>query len=483
MMSQKDSFLYDSFPDGFLWGVGTSAFQIEGGTKDGGRGASVWDTFCLKSSNIIDKSNGDVTCDSYHKYEEDIKLVKELGVNFYRFSISWSRVIPDATGSGEVNPVGVQYYNNLIDGLLAVGIMPVATLYHMDLPQCIDDEGGFLNESLLIDTFTKYADVCFKEFGDRVKYWITFNEPKIIVTLSYGNGYFPPGIKSPFEGVYQAAHNLLKAHASAWHLYDTSYRNTQNGKCFISLNSAFFIPKDPNCPEDVETTELAHQFTTGWFAHPIFIDGDYPPIMKTKIGELSKKEGREKSRLPVFTEEEKRFIKGTSDFLGFNFYTSTLVSAPDNDMPPDIQYDVNILAKYTVDPSWKQMSLFFLNIVPHGLRGMMNWINKEYNSVPVFLTETGFSNSTGTTDDPDRVQFFKSYINELLKAVKLDGCNVIAFTAWTLLDNFEWVFGYTCKFGLASVDFESEEKRRTPKKSFYYYSKLIKNNGFTDISE
>lgn len=482
-MSEEDSFLYDTFPQKFLWGVATSAFQCEGGTKAGGRGVSIWDTFCLDHSNILDNSNADVTSDSYHKYQEDIKLIKELGVNFYRFSISWSRIIPDPTGSGEVNSAGVQYYNNLIDGLLAIEVMPLVTLYHFDLPQTIEDKGGFLNESVLVDCFKKYADVCFSEFGDRVKYWITFNEPKEITTLGYGNGCLAPGIKSPFDGVYQAAHNLIKAHASVWHLYDHSYRNTQNGKIFISLSSNFFMPKDANCPEDVEAVELAQQFSIGWFAHPIFVDGDYPPIMKNKIAEISKMEGREKSRLPEFTEEEKKFIKGTSDFLGFNYYTSKLVSVPDSDMPTDIEYDLDVLVKSTADPNWKSMSLFFLHVVPQGFRGILNWLKNEYNSVDVFITENGFSDSSGAVDDPERVQFFKSHINELLKAVKIDGCNVVAYTAWTLLDNFEWIFGYTCRFGLVSVDFDTEEKCRTPKKSFYFYSKVIKDNGFPAISE
>ncbi|CAI9737852.1 beta-glucosidase,Raucaffricine-O-beta-D-glucosidase,Lactase-phlorizin hydrolase-like [Octopus vulgaris] len=478
-MSEEENFIYGTFPENFKWCTATSAFQIEGGTTEDGRGRSIWDTFCQISGNIIDNSTADISCDSYHRYMEDVSLLKNLGVKFYRFSISWSRVIPEPTKGVKVNEAGIRYYNNLINSLIAVGISPIVTLYHFDLPQDIQDEGGFLNEDLLVKCFKEYAEVCFQNFGDRVKYWATFNEPRQICTLGYGLGLMAPAVHSPKTGIYQAAHSLLKAHATVWHLYNDNYRIHQNGKVFIVLCSEYVMAKDPGNDSDVEAADLAMQFKLGWFAHPIYINGDYPSAMKNKVLLLSQQEGLKNSRLPEFSEEDKKFLKGTSDIFGMNVYTARLAEYQQRDNPPSQpSLDLDEIVKLSVDPKWTDCGSIWLYIIPSSMRKILNWIKKEYNSPEVLLTETGFMDKTGSLDDEHRVNSFKLYINEVLKAVTLDECNVIGFTAWSLLDNFEWNFGYSEKFGLVNVDFSDENRTRKPKKSYYYYAEIIKNNGF-----
>ncbi|GAB1603191.1 cytosolic beta-glucosidase-like [Argonauta hians] len=479
-----DDFLYETFPENFKWCVATSAYQIEGGVAEDGRGRSIWDTFCHTPGRILDNSTADVACDSYHRYQEDVALVKELGVKYYRFSISWPRILAEPTKGVKVNQAGIDYYNRLIDSVIAAGVIPVVTLYHFDLPQDIQDKGGFLNEDLLIRCFKEFAEVCFQSFGDRVKYWSTFNEPRHICSSGYGLGYLAPGTCSPGVGSYQAGHTLLKAHATVWHLYNDTYRSQQNGKVFIILCSEVYIPKDPTKDADCEAAELAFQFMLGWFAHPIFCDGDYPSLMKDKILLHSQQEGLKNSRLPQFSEEEKKFIKGTSDMFGLNFYTGKLAEPQPKDYePPQLCEDLGKMVNFSNDPQWKRAVSFWLYVVPNGVRKLLNRIQQEYGGQEVFMMETGFSDDGSTTEDEDRVEYYRAVINEVMRAVKLDGCNVIGFTAWSLLDNFEWVFGYKEKFGLVHVDFNKECRTRTPKKSFYFYAELVKNNGFLKPSQ
>jgi lactase-phlorizin hydrolase len=379
-----------------------------------------------------------------------------------------------------VSEAGVAYYNSLIDGLLASGIEPMATLYHWDLPQPLQDDGGGWLNSQIVQHFNDYATVCFDRFGDRVKLWLTLNEPYVVSWLGYGVGDFAPGIKSPDTGTYIATHNLIKAHAAAWHTYDEQFRAGQAGCISVTLDSDWKEPLDASNPSDVEAAERDMQFKLGWFAHPIYVNGDYPEVMKQKIAEKSAAEGRNESRLPVFTDDEKAYILGTHDFFGLNHYTTQLVTNYDHGTEwPSWDYDRDV--QESVDPSWPQSGSDWLRVVPWGIRKLLVFIRDNYGNPEVYITENGVSDDAdhqGSLQDQPRIDFYEGYINNVLKAIKTDGCNVAGYTAWSLMDNFEWGMGYGTTFGLHRVDFTDPARARTPKDSVNYYKQLIRDNGW-----
>nr|XP_039253969.1 uncharacterized protein LOC120331019 [Styela clava] len=483
---ERDEFHYGVFPEGFKWSTSTSAYQIEGGWNSDGKGPNIWDTFSHEINNTANNETGDIACDSYHKVEEDINMVKLLGVNQYRFSLSWSRIFPDGgVGNAGVNQPGVDYYNKLIDGLLEAGVEPVVTLYHWDLPQALEDIGGLRNETI-IEYFNDYADFCFKTFGDRVKFWITFNEPYVICWLGYGIGVFAPGDSTaPGEMPYKTAHNLIKAHARAFHTYDEKYRTSQNGKLGMTMSTEWAEPKDPSNPDDVAAADRFVQSILGWFAHPIFKNGDYPDSLKWQVGNKSELADLPQSRLPAFTEEEKAMIVGTYDFFAINGYTTRIINY---DLKPlKIEGKTGSEAySYSDDrdcheepvPGAIQAVPDWLQIVPWGMRRLLNWIDREYNHPPIYITENGVGMDVATTDDQIRIMFYKAYINEALKAALIDGVDLRGYTAWSLMDNFEWASGYGPKFGLFNVDFNDPSRPRTPKRSATFYKEIIQNNGF-----
>ncbi|XP_060064598.1 uncharacterized protein LOC132544951 [Ylistrum balloti] len=471
----ENEFLYDVFPDDFVWSSATAAYQVEGGWNEDGRGLSIWDVWAQTPGKTANNDNGNVACDSYHNYKEDIQLLKQLGVSHYRFSISWPRVLPDGTVSS-ANPKGIEYYNNLIDGLLAEGIQPMVTLYHWDLPQALQLKyNGWLNESM-IDIFANYTDFCFKQFGNRVKFWITFNEPWIVSWLGYSVAVFAPGMYGPGTNAYTVSHHLILSHAKTWQIYNSTYRETQKGQVGITLNAGWSEPQDPFNPSHLEAAERATQFDFGWFANPL-IHGDYPDVMKSQVGKKSELQGFNKSRLPEFTATEKMMIKGATDFLGLNFYTSGLVH-PDVKDINDISYDADKDNGGSIDPKWLGSGSNWLWVTPWGIRKMLNWIKNHYGDTPVYVTENGVSDRNGSLPDVHRINYYRSYINEVLKARKLDQVNVKGYTAWSLMDNFEWGSGYDERFGLHFVNFSDPARSRTPKESAFFYSQVIKDNGF-----
>jgi len=472
--SPEEELLYGSFPNDFVWGAATAAYQIEGGWDEDGKGENIWDVFTRVEGNIKDGSSGQVACDSYHKYPEDVELLKQLGVTSYRFSISWSRVIPK--GIGEPNPLGIAYYNELINHLIAGGIEPAVTLYHWDLPQALEDQGGWLSEDIQF-WFEAYADLCFREFGDRVKVWITLNEPRVTSLSGYGTGSFAPGVSGIGTTSYISAHNQILAHARAYRLYYNSYSEIQGGKVGISLNIHWAEPQDPNNPEHLAASDRVVQFALGWFAQPIFVDGKYPSVMREKVDMKSQAQGFAESRLPHFTESESLMVANTSDFLGINFYTSEMVY-PVDEGTEEVSYHKDDDAELYQDDSWFKAS--WNAVTPWGLRSTMNWIKAHYPGVDVYITENGVSDRLSNLDDLQRIYYYKHYTNQLLKSILLDGVPVRGYYAWSLLDNFEWASGYTEKFGLTRVDFTDPNRTRTPKQSFKYFSKLIKQNGFSE---
>ena len=440
----------------FLWGAATASFQIEGGVNEGGRGPSIWDAYCRIPGRVKDMENGDIACDSYHRYEEDVKLLKELGVDSYRFSIAWTRIQPN--GVGEANPEGIAYYNKLIDTLLANGITPFVTLYHWDLPlelQLCHD--GWLNASI-IDKFVDYAKICFDAFGDRVKHWITFNESWCISVLGYGTGCHAPGRASDIEA-YRAAHNLLLAHAKTVKLFRD---NKYEGIIGITNNTEWKEPMTDSA-EDIEAADRAVTFDFGWFTDPL-VYGDYPEVMKKLVGH----------KMPKFTEEEKKLLKGSLDFIGLNHYSTKCVSAtpvPDCLPPSGNIYDDPQVYSWC-DPKWEKTQMNW-NFVPWGLRKLLNWIGKRYNNIPIYITENGCA-CEGVENDDQRCRYLTEYINAVLEARDSDKVNVAGYFCWSLLDNFEWAHGYCKTFGIIACS--PQDTTRIPKKSYYVYRDIISKN-------
>ena len=439
----------------FLWGAATASFQIEGGAYEGGRGPSIWDAFCRIPGRVKNMETGDVACDSYHLYKEDVKLLKELGVDTYRFSIAWPRIQPN--GVGEANPEGIAYYNALIDELLANGITPFVTLYHWDLPLelqfCYD---GWANPTIT-DKFADYAKICFDAFGDRVKHWITFNESWCISVLGYGSGTHAPGRKNDLEA-YKVAHNLLISHAKAVKIFR---ENKYDGIIGITNNTEWKEPMTDS-PEDIEAADRAVTFDFGWFTDPL-VFGDYPEVMKKRVGH----------KMPQFTEEEKAMLKGSIDFIGLNHYSTKYVSAtPVQDHLPwwgNIFDDAQVYS--WEDPQWEKTQMRW-NFVPWGLRKLLNWIGKRYNNLPIYITENGCA-CVGIEDD-QRCRYLTEYIDGVLAARDTDKVNVAGYFCWSLLDNFEWAHGYEKTFGIVACS--PKDTTRIPKKSYYVYRDIINKN-------
>uniref|UniRef100_A0A1B6DTT1 Beta-glucosidase n=1 Tax=Clastoptera arizonana TaxID=38151 RepID=A0A1B6DTT1_9HEMI len=463
------------FPDGFKIGAASSAYQIEGAFNEDGKGESIWDRFVRQNpSPIKNNSTGDVAADSYHKYKEDVQLLKSVGFDHYRFSISWTRIQPKGE-INEINKKGIDYYNALIDELLANKIEPLVTMTHFDLPQALQDLGGWLNPEI-VNYFEDYAYILFTYFGDRVKYWITINEG-LIMLLGYNLKVIAPGLHINGSGEYLAAHNIIRAHAKAYRLYQREFKEKQNGQVGFLVVGKYMMPFDDS-EESKRATERAFQFTIGWFAHPIFSEeGNYPQIMREVIERNSIAEKRRRSRLPSFTPEEINEIKGSADFFGLNHYSTYLVKAKHNftggkAMPPITDRD--FMVELSCDPSWnssggnKNFCIF-----PTGLRGILNFIKNNYNNPPVFITENGYGDS-GRKDDQDRINYHQDYMTELLKSIHIDKCNVFGYTVWSLLDSFEWNSGYSLKFGLIHVDYEDRDRKRSLKQSARYFQDVLK---------
>ncbi|XP_010004455.1 PREDICTED: beta-klotho [Chaetura pelagica] len=438
-VSETQMFSYDMFPKEFLWGVGTGAFQVEGSWRKDGKGSSVWDRFI--HSEFQDANSMDASSDSYTLLDQDLSALDFLGVSFYQFSISWSRLFPTGVVTAP-NEKGLQYYNTLIDSLLYRNIDPMVTLYHWDLPLMLQEKfGGWKNESV-INIFNDYATFCFQTFGDRVKYWITIHNPYLVAWHGYGTGIHAPGERGKITTVYSVGHNLIKAHAQVWHNYKKHFQPYQKGMMSIVLGSHWIEPNKLEDKLDISKCQQSMERVLGWFAKPIHGDGDYPEELKNEF-----------SFLPHFTEDEKNYIKGTADFFAFSF-------GPNNFKPPS-----------TLPKMGQNLSL--------NLREVLNWIKLEYNSPRILIAENGwFTDSHVKTDDTTAIYMMKNFINKVLQAIKYDNIDVFGYTAWSLLDGFEWQHAYNIRRGLFYVDFKSEKKERIPKSSALYYKQIIRENGF-----
>lgn len=489
--------------DPFYWGTATASYQIEGGATEGGRGLSIWDTFSSLPGKTDHGDTGAIADDHYHKFIEDIELLKKLGVNAYRFSIAWTRILPH--GSGAINQEGIDFYNKIIDALLINNIEPFVTLFHWDLPQGLEDDyGGLLSSQFEID-FQNYADICFQHFGDRVKKWITLNEPWTVSWVAYGAGGFAPGRCSDRSRCeygdsttesYIAGHNLLNAHAAAVVLYRDKYKPVQYGEIGIVLNMDWAEPYDSNNLLDQQAAQRRREFALAWFADPIFF-GHYPESMVELTND----------RLPQFTVEQATRLKGSIDFLGMNHYSTKYIlyrQDPENDimgydgserLPAAVNATSFPTAGWNAD-QWNYESAYdqnnqligsqgespWLQMVPWGFRKMLNWVNDRYkvsdhsSNLWIYITENGCDVLHESSilreealNDTWRVEYYDKYLQELDKVILEDDVKVIGYFAWSLLDNFEWADGYTKRFGLHYVDYTDPNRARYAKRSAGWY--------------
>jgi len=463
------------FPDDFLWGAASSAYQVEGAWNVDGKGESIWDHVChTDPDRILDRSNGDVAANSYEFYKEDVRALKHVGFNYYRFSISWPRVLPDGSNTN-INDAGLQYYNKLINELLANDIQPIVTIYHWDMPQQLQDIGGMVNP-VIVDYFVQYARLLFDYFGDRVKIWNTFNEPNIFCDFGYGRMMAAPFVNSHGVGNYLCAYHVLLANAKVYRLYHDHYNIDKTGKIGPVFQSHYYWPKDPKKKEDVEAANKILQFWLGHFAHPIFSKaGGFPEIMVDTIRSNSDLEGFKMSRLPIIDEEQKDLIKGTSDFFFLNYYSSAYAEPANEstgrDWPtPSFLRDTYVFGSQ--DSKWPVAASPWLRSIPEGLRALLNWIKNEYDNPPLIITENGWSDH-GEIEDVDRELYLRGHLQAVQDAILEDGCNVQGHMTWSIIDNFEWTNGYLERFGLFHVDFSSENKTRTAKDSVKFLQKVI----------
>ncbi|KAF5305137.1 hypothetical protein FQA39_LY09399 [Lamprigera yunnana] len=464
---------FRNLPDNLIFGAVTSAYQIEGAWESDGKKENIWDFMTHNMpTKIEDGSTGDIACDSYNKIKEDVEMLKTVGFQYYRFSISWTRILPDGF-LYNINQAGIDYYNLLIDELIANDIVPMVTIYHWDLPQTLQELGGWAN-SEMTTWFTDFSNVLFENYGDRVKLWITINEPKQICEFGYGTGVFAPAYKYSGIGDYLCTKNVLLAHASAYHLYDNKFRKQQQGRIGITIESSWSEPAS-NSTEDISAAERRRQFDFGIYVEPIFGQyGDFPEVVKNIVKERSFAEGFSKSRLPQLTSDEIRYIKGTFDFLGINHYTTFYVkhTTPDPISTPSRQNDEHVTLHS--DPSWLTGSIPYFKLVPWGFRKLLKYFKDNYDNPEVIITENGFPD-TGEIDDQNRIRYHKGNLNALLDAIEYDDVRATGYFAWSLMDNFEWSAGYTSRFGLYYVNFTDPKRERLPKSSSLFFKELLQS--------
>ncbi|KAL6846783.1 hypothetical protein ACP4OV_024231 [Aristida adscensionis] len=457
------------FPEGFVFGAGTSAFQVEGAAAEDGRKPSIWDTFTHEGYSM-GGATADVSADQYHHYKEDVKLMHEMGLDAYRFSIAWPRLVPG--GRGEINPKGLEYYNNLIDELILHGIQPHATIYHFDLPQVLQDEYGGLLSPRFIEDYTAYADVCFSNFGDRVKHWITVNEPNIETIGGFDVGKQPPrrcsypfgenctGGNSSTEP-YITAHHLLLAHASAVSLYRDKYKVTQGGQIGITLLGWWHEPAT-NTSQDAAAAMRMNDFHLGWFMNPL-VYGDYPPVMRRNVGH----------RLPALTSEESEKVRGSFDFIGFNHYLIIRVQAPDiNSTPKFRDYYVDAAIRSPPDVTKGK-----IESPPWALGKLLEHMRLKYKNPPIYIHENGQGDAPATPseivyDDEARIEMLQNYLEVFYLSIR-NGSNAWGYFVWSFLDVFEFLYGYRLRFGLCGVDMNAEARTRYVRSSARWYSGFL----------
>jgi beta-glucosidase len=437
-----------TFPDGFLWGAATASYQIEGAWNEDGKGPSIWDEFSHTPGKVAAGDTGDVACDHYHRYRDDVALMKSLNLGAYRFSISWPRVLPE--GEGKPNEAGLDFYSRLVDELLAAGIAPCPTLYHWDLPLALDRQGGWPN----IDTarkFADYAELIFRRLGDRVKMWITLNEPQVVAAAGYLSGDHAPGHTDRRECLL-AGHTLLVAHGMAVERFRSLLPDARVG---ITVDMWPVYPAQDSDQDRAAAARLAEM--NGWFVDPIY-RGDYPAAMRDEFGEM----------LPPFTNEQIRAVQQPLDFVGLNNYSRNIVRHDPQAEP----FQAAAL------PPAGPLTAMNWEIYPAALRDILCWLHERCSPPAMYVTENGAAfddqpDASGYVDDQDRVAFFRGYLSQAHAAIQA-GVPLRGYFAWSLLDNFEWAYGYSKRFGIVRVDYDTLE--RTVKRSGRWYADVARTS-------
>lgn len=441
----------EAFPVGFLWGAATSAYQIEGSPLSDGAGPSIWERFCGTPGLVHDGDNGTISCDHYRRYREDVDVMAHLGLKAYRFSISWSRVLPD--GRGHVNAPGLDFYDRLVDRLLERGIEPFATLYHWDLPAALDDRGGWLNPDIA-GWFAEYAGIVYRKLDGRVKHWTTLNEPWVVADGGYLRGALAPGHRNRFEAPV-ATHNLMRAHGAAVKAYRVEGRHKVG--LVVNLEPKYAASQ---APEDLAACARADAYMNRQYLDPAML-GRYPPEMREMFG----------NAWPDWPARDFELIRQKIDFIGVNYYTRSVTR---NDVSAWPQRAVTVRqprATYS-DTDWE--------VYPQGLVDTLAWIKRSYGDIPMYITENGAAfydpptAGSGCIDDPLRVAYLRDHLRAVRSAIA-QGVDIRGYFVWSLLDNFEWAHGYSKRFGIVHVDYATLE--RTAKASALFYRDIVATNG------
>jgi beta-glucosidase len=432
-------------PPGFRFGTSTAAYQIEGAAEEDGRGPSIWDTFTAADGRIVDGSSGAVACDHYHRYAEDVALMQRLGTGGYRFSFAWPRIQP--TGAGAPNPKGLAFYDRLIDELLAHDVQPMATLYHWDLPQALEEDGGWLNRAT-VDRFAEYAAILGDRFADRVEHWIPVNEPNVVMMMGYAVGLHAPGRRLMFDAM-PVAHHLLLGHGRA----AVALRAAGATSVGCANNHSPMWPASDDAA-DVGATKLFDALWNGMFTEPMLL-GRYPVDLQPLLDGIAADGDLAEIRQPL-------------DFYGVNYYNPLKVAAADE--VAEMPFEFRELVGYpTTERGWP--------VVPDALREWLITLRARYRAAlpPIYITESGCSynmgpDEDGVVDDQPRIDYLDAHLRAVATACQR-GVDVRGYYTWSLLDNFEWAEGYTQRFGLVHVDYDTQV--RTPKRSFQWYADVI----------
>ena len=448
-----------TFPENFIWGSATASYQIEGAWDKHDKGESTWDRFTHTPGKIKNNDNGDVANDHYRLWKKDIALMKKLGLQAYRFSIAWPRILP--SGRGKVNQKGLDFYSRLVDGLLEAKIKPFVTLFHWDLPQKLEDDGGWVVRSTA-EAFVEYTDVVTRALGDRVKSWITHNEPAVVAWLGYETGVHAPGMKDLSLAV-RSSHHLLLSHGLA---IPVIRRNSSNAEAGIVLNIGWKVPAS-NSTADMDLARLDDGRWFRWFADPVYARG-YP----LDIADHFSRAGALPNGMDFVKPGDMKVIAAPTDFIGLNYYGRNLHRAdvPDND--PQIDYPLPKTPENWTEMGWENY--------PDGLTGSLGRVYFDYLPRKIYITENGASYSTPPDErrnvpDVHRTNYLKTHFAAAHRAIQA-GVPLAGYFVWSLMDNFEWSFGYGQRFGIVWVDFETQ--KRIPKDSAKWYKTVIKRNGF-----
>jgi beta-glucosidase len=451
-----------NFPENFLWGTATAAYQVEGAVNEDGRGTSIWDTFSHTPGKTRHGDTGDIACDQYHRLDEDLDLMSELGLQAYRFSVAWPRIQPD--GSGSANQRGLDYYRRLVDGLRQRSIEPMLTLYHWDLPQALEDRGGWTNRETS-ERFAEYARIVYEAFSDDVRFWITLNEPWVAAWMGYGLGVHAPGVRDVSKAL-AATHHLLLGHGLAMERMRSEGGDNELG---ITLNLAPVRPATDD-PADAEAARRVDGNANRLYLDPLF-RGSYPEDVR----ELHAQD----TDFSFVRDGDLDIISAPVDFLGINYYMRHTVVDPQSESGLPTAMSFGDLNAMTVLPEGVETTAMGWPVEPDGLTELLVRLHEEYTQVPLYVTENGravhdYIDPEGEVDDEERVAFLDSHFRAAHDAMER-GVDLRGYMVWSFLDNFEWAEGYSKRFGLVFVEYGTQ--RRVPKSSARWYSEVIRRNG------